>query len=145
MPQNFNFSSPTRIAFGAGRIDKLGADVARLANSTRLDPADDAPLVLLISDPGVAEAGLTLRVAAVLEGAMRRADLEVATELRHRLQVEDLHRPIALFSLIFQQFEYPVYLCLRAWPRGRVAHQFALPVERDLPVTGPGCEHAFVA
>ena len=69
MPQNFNFSSPTRIAFGAGRIDKLGADVARLANSTRLDPADDAPLVLLISDPGVAEAGLTLRVAAVLEGA----------------------------------------------------------------------------
>ena len=30
MPQNFNFNTPTRIAFGAGRVEKLGADVARL-------------------------------------------------------------------------------------------------------------------
>ena len=63
MPQNFNFQSPTRIAFAAGRIDKLGADVARL------DRADNGPRVVLISDPGVAEAGLTVRVSAVLEGA----------------------------------------------------------------------------
>ena len=63
MPQNFNFQSPIRIAFGAGRIDKLGADLARL------DGTGDASRVLLVSDPGVAEAGLTGRVAAVLEQA----------------------------------------------------------------------------
>ena len=63
MAQNFNFQSPTRITFGAGRIDKLGADLVRL------DRGVNAPRVLLISDPGVAEAGLTGRVAAVLEDA----------------------------------------------------------------------------
>ena len=74
MPQNFNFQSLTRIAFGAGRIDKLGADLARL------DGARDASRVLLISDPGVAEAGLTGRVAAVLERA--GLDTAVFTEVK---------------------------------------------------------------
>ena len=63
MPRNFNFQSPTRIAFGLGRMDKLGADLARL------DGAGGNPRVLLVSDPGVAEAGLTARAAAVLEQA----------------------------------------------------------------------------
>ena len=63
MPQNFNFQAPTRIAFGVGRIDKLGADLARL------DQAGNASRVLLVSDPGVAEAGLTGRVADILLGA----------------------------------------------------------------------------
>ncbi len=63
MAQNFNFQSPTRIAFGAGRIDKLGVDLVRL------ERGGNAPRVLLISDPGVMQAGLTGRVAAVLEDA----------------------------------------------------------------------------
>ena len=63
MPQNFNFQAPTRIAFGVGRIDKLGADLARL------DQAGNTSRVLLVSDPGVAEAGLTGRVADILLGA----------------------------------------------------------------------------
>ena len=61
MPQNFNFNTPTRIAFGAGRVEKLGADVARLGG--------DGATVLLVSDPGVAAAGLTGRVQAILEAA----------------------------------------------------------------------------
>jgi alcohol dehydrogenase class IV len=61
MPQNFNFNTPTRIAFGAGRVDKLGADVARLGG--------DGATVLLVSDPGVADAGLTGQVQGILEGA----------------------------------------------------------------------------
>ncbi len=61
MPRNFSFQSPTRIAFGLGRIDKLGADLARLGG--------DGAAVLLVSDPGVAEAGLVARVSAVLENA----------------------------------------------------------------------------
>ena len=65
MPQNFNFQSPIRIAFGAGRIDKLGADLARLADPIGRNHVSDASRVLLISDPGVAEVGLTGRVAAV--------------------------------------------------------------------------------
>ena len=61
MPRYFNFHAPTRIAFGAGRIDKLGSDIARLgARASR---------VLLVSDPGVAAAGLTGRVTGVLEDA----------------------------------------------------------------------------
>ena len=61
MPRTFSFQSPTHIAFGLGRIDKLGADLARLGG--------DGAAVLLVSDPGVAEAGLVARVSAVLEDA----------------------------------------------------------------------------
>jgi alcohol dehydrogenase class IV len=63
MSQDFTFPSPTRIAFGAGRIDKLGADLARLAE------IGDASRVLVISDPGVADAGLTGRISAILDSA----------------------------------------------------------------------------
>ncbi|MCH7555027.1 MAG: iron-containing alcohol dehydrogenase [Proteobacteria bacterium] len=74
MPEKFTAPSPVRIAFGAGRIDKLGDDLARLGSDR------DASRVLLVSDPGVAEAGLTGRVAAVLERA--GADAAVFTEVK---------------------------------------------------------------
>ena len=61
MPQNFNFNTPTSIAFGAGRVAKLGADVARLGG--------DGATVLLVSDPGVADAGLTGQIQGILEAA----------------------------------------------------------------------------
>lgn len=80
MPHNFNFQSPTRIAFGTGRIDKLGADLARLDDAPGRNHVGGASRVLLISDPGVAEAGLTGRVAAVLEHA--GLDATVFTELK---------------------------------------------------------------
>ena len=60
MPNPFNFDAPIPLAFGANRIDKLGRDVDRLAG-----PSSS---VMLISDPGVAAAGLVDRALAVLEG-----------------------------------------------------------------------------
>jgi alcohol dehydrogenase class IV len=74
MPEKFTFHSPVRVAFGKGRIDKLGDDLARLGGGRH------ASRVLLVSDPGVAEAGLTGRVAAVLERA--GIDAAVFTELK---------------------------------------------------------------
>ena len=74
MPEKFTAPSPVRIAYGEGRIDKLGDDLARLGGDRH------AARVLLVSDPGVAEAGLTGRVAAVLERA--GVDAAVFTELK---------------------------------------------------------------
>ena len=74
MPEKFTAPSPVRIAYGEGRIDKLGDDLARLGGDRH------AARVLLVSDPGVAEAGLTGRVAAVLERA--GLDAAVFTELK---------------------------------------------------------------
>ena len=61
MPTPFNFEAPIPLVFGENRIDKLGRDVGRLAgNEAR---------VVLVSDPGVAAAGLVDRARAVLEGS----------------------------------------------------------------------------
>lgn len=59
MPTPFNFEAPIPLAFGENRIDKLGRDIARLAG-------DQAPVVL-VSDPGVAAAGLVDRACAILK------------------------------------------------------------------------------
>ncbi len=59
MPTPFNFEAPIPLAYGENRIDKLGRDISRLAG--------DQAHVVLVSDPGVAAAGLVDRACAVLE------------------------------------------------------------------------------
>jgi len=64
MPQSFNWNAPVPIAFGEGRLEKVARDVSRLAG--------DAANVVLVSDPGVAAAGLVDRAeAALLSGGHR--------------------------------------------------------------------------
>ncbi len=55
---SFSFGPTTKVAFGAGRLARLGKDLAALAGR-------DAA-VLLVADPGVAKAGLAAKVEAVL-------------------------------------------------------------------------------
>lgn len=57
----FTFPSPSRVIFGAGAVDGLGAVVADLQPD-----ADNGRGVLLLSDKGVAATGLVARVAATL-------------------------------------------------------------------------------
>lgn len=57
----FTFAGATRVAFGAGRIEELGADVVALAG--------DRARVLVVTDRGVVRAGLAARA----EDALRRA------------------------------------------------------------------------
>jgi len=54
----FTFSAPVPVAFGANRVDQLGDDVTALVGSA-------AP-VLVVTDPGVARAGLAERARAAL-------------------------------------------------------------------------------
>ncbi|MEM9351627.1 MAG: iron-containing alcohol dehydrogenase [Planctomycetota bacterium] len=56
----FDFSCPTRIAFGPGRVSELGALAALIAPNTR---------VLVASDPGVIAAGHTQRGIESLQAA----------------------------------------------------------------------------
>lgn len=57
----FSFGPTTRVAFGAGRVARLGKDLAGLIDA-------GAP-VLLVADPGVAKAGLASKVEAAIAGA----------------------------------------------------------------------------
>ncbi len=57
----FTFAGTTRVAFGAGRIEQLGDDVAALAG-----PRARA---LVVTDPGVVRAGLAARAEAALRHA----------------------------------------------------------------------------
>ena len=66
MPTPFSFEAPIPLAFGENRLDKLGRDIGRLAG--------DEAQVVLVSDPGVAAAGLVERTLAVLA----KAGVEVA-------------------------------------------------------------------
>jgi alcohol dehydrogenase len=61
--QAFDFHSPTRVVFGAGTLDRLG-EVARELGDTR---------VLLVTDPGLEDAGHPQRAMA----SLRDAGLEV--------------------------------------------------------------------
>jgi alcohol dehydrogenase len=61
----FDFQSPTRIIFGAGRIAELGGVAAALG----------AKRVLVVSDPGIVAAGHTPRGIASLEAAGLSIDL----------------------------------------------------------------------
>ncbi|MCL6547360.1 MAG: iron-containing alcohol dehydrogenase [Alicyclobacillus sp.] len=60
----FDFQSRTRIAFGPGRVRDAAAQVARLAEGSR---------VLLVTDPGLVQTGIAARVQACLA----QANLEV--------------------------------------------------------------------
>ena len=60
MTNPFNFDAPVPLAFGVERLNKLGRDIERLAGAQCS--------VTLVSDPGVADAGLVDRTVAVIEG-----------------------------------------------------------------------------
>lgn len=68
----FTITPSTRIAFGAGRVDRLGDDVAAIAGREAR--------VLLIADPGVMAAGVGERVLAVLKDSACRVG--VFTDIR---------------------------------------------------------------
>jgi alcohol dehydrogenase class IV len=55
----FTFAAPTTVAFGPGRIKEIAGDADRLAGK--------AARVLVISDPGVVNAGLAARAVEALE------------------------------------------------------------------------------
>jgi alcohol dehydrogenase class IV len=72
MIDSFTFGGGTRIAFGPGRIDALGEDVAALAGA--------GAKVLIVSDPGVVAAGLVARAKAAL--LARGLDAQVFDDVR---------------------------------------------------------------
>ena len=61
MTKPFVFAAPTPVAYGVNRVDEIGADVDRLAGKKIS--------VLVLSDPGVVQAGLAQRVVKALEMA----------------------------------------------------------------------------
>ena len=60
----FTFDAPVPIAFGKDRIAKIGRDVQRLAG--------ESAVVVVVSDPFLAEAGLVARVEAALHSGGHR-------------------------------------------------------------------------
>ncbi len=60
MTDPFNFDAPVPLAFGVNRLNKLGRDIEKLAGA--------GSTVVLVSDPGVAAAGLVERTTAAIEG-----------------------------------------------------------------------------
>lgn len=98
--ESFDFSPKTRIVFGQGSIDKLGEVTANLLQSIR----SDSGRVLVVSDPGVCQAGHTQKGidslqkaglnVCLFDGAKENpttddvaAGLEVAKEFRPDLLV----------------------------------------------------------
>jgi alcohol dehydrogenase class IV len=59
MIENFSFAGGTKIAFGPGRLDRIGDDVAALVGGKAA--------VLIVSDPGVVAAGLVGGAEAALK------------------------------------------------------------------------------
>lgn len=58
MPTPFTWNAPVSIAFGEGRLDKIGRDVARLAGQ--------GAAVVIVSDPMLAQVGLVGRAEAAI-------------------------------------------------------------------------------
>ena len=93
---SFDYHSSTRLVFGAGKIDTLSELVAELGGSR----------ILLISDPGVIQAGHTDRAVT----ALRQASLEVevfgnvqenptTTDVAAGCQLAEQFRPDLLIGL----------------------------------------------
>lgn len=57
----FNFDAPIPLAFGAGRVSKLGRDVSKLAG--------DEASVLLVADPFLVESGMSEGIETTLKDA----------------------------------------------------------------------------
>lgn len=62
---NFKFHLPTRIVFGGGVIESLAEEARVLAGRN----------ILLVCDPGIISAGLTARVASILEKSAARVEV----------------------------------------------------------------------
>lgn len=77
----FDFRLPTRIVFGAGRVDELGELTKSLGDVSR---------VLVVSDPGVVAAGHTERGIAALQAAgLQTALFEKFTENPNTAHVDE--------------------------------------------------------
>lgn len=82
----FAFGGGTRVAYGPGRIDRLGEDAVALAG--------EGARALIISDPGVAAAGLVARAKAAL--LAKGLDVEVFTEVRGEPLIQSVDAAAAL-------------------------------------------------
>ena len=78
-PQIFTFELPTQIIFGPGSLSRLAEEAGRLAER-----------VLVVSDPGVAAAGILDQVLTQVKTAGRRA--EVTTEVEANPSIETVER-----------------------------------------------------
>lgn len=81
----FTYHAPTQIIFGPGSLSQLADAMGTLGER-----------VLLVSDPGVAAAGILDRVASVLSAAGRRP--EIAADVEPNPSVETAERATATFK-----------------------------------------------
>jgi alcohol dehydrogenase len=92
--QPFDFHSPTRVVFGAGTLERLG-EVARDLGDTR---------VLLVTDPGLEDAGHPQRAMASLRAAGLQVFLFDGVEQnptdRHVQKGVDLARPLGIDLIV---------------------------------------------
>jgi alcohol dehydrogenase class IV len=83
-PQTFIFNVPTQVVFGPGSLSRLPEEAGRLGER-----------VLVVSDPGVAAAGILEQVLTPLKSAGRRA--EVTTEVEANPSIETVERATAVY------------------------------------------------
>ncbi|MCC7047985.1 MAG: iron-containing alcohol dehydrogenase [Alphaproteobacteria bacterium] len=82
----FSFAGATRLAFGPGRIDALGDDVAGLAGARAR--------VLVVSDPGVVAAGIVGRAGNALRA--KGHDAELFAEVRGEPLIQSIDAAAAM-------------------------------------------------
>ncbi len=80
----FTFQAPTQITFGAGAITQLGQIVAALGKRP-----------LIVSDPGIAAAGILQQVLDVLGPAV--AQVETFTDVESNPSIETVNRATAVY------------------------------------------------
>ncbi|MBU4278159.1 MAG: iron-containing alcohol dehydrogenase [Proteobacteria bacterium] len=96
MSQAFNFTLPTEIIFGAGALQNLG-DILR---------GDGIKAVLLVTDPGVAQAGLADAVSQGIEGS--GIEVRVFQKVEPNPSVET----VALGAALFDGFPFQAVVAL---------------------------------
>jgi alcohol dehydrogenase class IV len=90
-PDIFTFDVPTKLIFGAGSLSQLPGEAGRLGER-----------VLVVSDPGVAAAGILDQVLAQLVAAGRRP--EVTTEVEANPSIETVERESARYRATTSQW-----------------------------------------
>jgi len=85
MPPTFTYAHPTDVTFGAGTLARVPEIVAGLPER-----------VLLVSDPGVAAAGILDKVGAQVHAAGRRA--ETFTQVEPNPSVETVDRALGVYK-----------------------------------------------
>jgi len=94
MINSFSFPGVGRVSFGFGRVEQLGEDIAELRG-------DKSP-VLLISDAGVARAGIVARAESIL----RRSgyDVIVLADLKGEPKAETVDRAASILRRLGKSF-----------------------------------------